>query len=89
MLQRLDDHIHPEVLKLYPNAHLPRFSVLETEADRIALRYDSPRRMESLAVGLIHGASAFFNEPCAVEISESGSPADRYVRIDVQRIASD
>lgn len=89
LLERLDDHIHPEVLKLYPNAHLPRFSVLESAPDRLVLRYDSPRRMESLAVGLIHGAARHFNEPCQVSCSEVGTGPDAYVRLVVQRHAPD
>lgn len=57
LLGRLDDTIHPEVLGLYPNAELPRFRTLERSARHLLLRYDSPRRMEALAKGLINGAA--------------------------------
>lgn len=84
LLARLDDHIHPEVLKLYPKAQLPRFSVASRDADGIVLRYDSPRRMESLAVGLVHGAGDHFGERVEVGCTEVAGD-DPHVLIHVRK----
>lgn len=82
LLGRLDDTIHPEVFKLYPRAELPRFAVLERDARHMLLRYDSPRRMESLAKGLILGAAEHYGVSIKVRV-ETVQGADPHVRIHV------
>ncbi|MGG7519628.1 heme NO-binding domain-containing protein [Allorhizobium undicola] len=67
-LESVDNHIHVEVLKLYPDAELPRFTTLERTGDVLTLRYTSARHMEDLAVGLIHGAAAHFGKPVSVTV---------------------
>lgn len=85
LLAGLDGCIHPEVLKLYPNAQLPHFEVLARDADHLLLRYDSPRRMEGLAAGLIRGAAVHFGEPVSVTLQTLASPGGEEVRILVSR----
>lgn len=86
LLGHLDDTIHPEVLKLYPQAELPHFSVVERDARRIVLRYDSPRQMETLAKGLIHGAARLYGVDVSVSIECVGG-ADAHVRLHVESAA--
>lgn len=71
-LAALDGVIHREVRKLYPNAMLPRFTVLDRTPERMTLRYESPRRMEVLAEGLIAGAIAHFGGGHRVSFREDG-----------------
>lgn len=59
-LASIDDHIHVEVRKLYPDAELPRFAVLERTDDTLTLRYESSRHLSDLAAGLIHGAARHY-----------------------------
>lgn len=66
-LASVDDHIHIEVRKLYPDAELPAFDVTERDARHLVLDYRSPRRMEALAVGLIEGAADRFG--ASVDVS--------------------
>lgn len=56
LLARVDDTIHVEVVKLFPDAELPTFEVLERTDTSIRLRYRSPRCLGPLAEGLIAGA---------------------------------
>lgn len=63
---QIDSYIHLEVLKLYPDAELPRFDVVARDDDRIALSYESPRGLHHLAVGLFHGSAAHYREPVQV-----------------------
>lgn len=69
LLASIDSHIHVEVLKLYPDAELPRFEVVSRDAHRIGLVYRSGRHMHDLALGLIQGAAAWYGTPVDVEMS--------------------
>jgi hypothetical protein len=63
----IDGEIHVEVRMLYPHAMLPRFEVLQCDAKRMRLLYRSPRRMESLALGLLDGLAAHYRQRCSIE----------------------
>lgn len=66
-LSGIENIIHAEVLKLYPDAELPRFIVEHHDAHRLVLLYQSPRHFEDLAEGLMHGCVAHFGEPIRIE----------------------
>jgi len=52
-LQRVEDHIHVEVLKLYPDAELPHFECEASQPGRMTMIYRSQRPLADLAEGLI------------------------------------
>jgi Haem-NO-binding len=66
VLVALDGVIHGEVRRLYPDAELPRFDVVERSADRMVLVYSSKRHFADLAEGLIRGCLAHFHENAAI-----------------------
>ena len=66
-LQSIDSYIHPEVLKLYPEAELPTFNAKINGENEMTLLYRSSRKMSDFAVGLIKGASNYFNEKVSIE----------------------
>lgn len=57
----IEDVIHAEVRKLYPDASLPTFEVEETPG-RLVLTYISGHPFADLAEGLIEGCIAHFGE---------------------------
>ncbi len=61
-LQRVEDHIHVEVLKLYPDAELPRFECEVTQPGRLSMIYHSQRPLADLAESLIEGCAEHFGE---------------------------
>ena len=67
-LESIDRHIHVEVLKLYPDATLPKFRTQKTEDDSLIMTYVSERKMSALAEGLIEKSIAHYNENCSVTI---------------------
>lgn len=75
LLSHLDDHIHPEVQKLYTDAKLPSFRVVARNDHSMQLDYTSERHLESLAIGLINGAANYFNQPVTIDVQaqDSGS----------------
>lgn len=66
--------IHVEVHKLYDQATLPRFAVLHRDAQTLHLLYQSPRRMEQLAQGLLEQAAVHYNEPCDIRHAPYDGP---------------
>jgi hypothetical protein len=56
-LKNIEDVIHVEVRKLYPDAELPRFECEADEPGRLVLVYRSQRRLADLAEGLMMGCA--------------------------------
>lgn len=61
MLKTVDDHIHVEVKKLYPDAELPSFQY-EQEGEKIKLNYQSPRPLASVAYALVSACLHSFGD---------------------------
>lgn len=69
-LAAIDSDIHVEVKKLYSNATLPRFRVVSRDDTTMRLRYDSPRRMEMLALGLIEQLGEHAGQPLSTTCAQ-------------------
>lgn len=65
-LSRIDDVIHVEVRKLYPDAELPSLPCTRLAPNQLELLYSSPRGFADLAAGLIDGCISHFKEPITV-----------------------
>jgi hypothetical protein len=81
-LAGIEDIIHAEVLKLYPDAQLPRFEVEYHDAGRLVLLYRSSRHFEDLAEGLIRGCVDHFGEALTVQreqLTHEGASLERFV----------
>lgn len=83
-LHSIDKHIHVEVLKLYPDATLPRFESEETSEGTMVMTYSSERKMAALAEGLIEKSIAHYNEVCTIQ-SENLNPDGSRVRFTITR----
>lgn len=66
MLYAIEDHIHVHVKKLYPEAELPSFKILEKSENSISMIYSSSRGLYKLAQGLIEKTFEHFNGKCTV-----------------------
>ncbi len=74
-LMSIDNYIHPNVLKLYPKAELPKFDVEESTDETLMLRYNSTRKMAHFGMGLITGASHYFGQKVKINkeaVSKNG-----------------
>lgn len=58
----IESVIHVEVRKLYPDAELPRFEVIEHRPDYLEIVYRSDRHLGDLALGLIESCVSYFGE---------------------------
>jgi hypothetical protein len=81
-LAGIEQVIHAEVLKLYPDAQLPRFTVEEHTPQRLVLLYSSERHFEDLAEGLMRGCMAYFGEHADMArsvVTDNGQRLERFV----------
>ena len=61
-LAGIEEIIHVEVRKLYPDAELPRFGIHWPEPDLLEMTYRSERGLEDLAEGLMRGCLSHFEQ---------------------------
>jgi Haem-NO-binding len=66
-LLTLNDIIHAEVRKLYPDALVPTFAFATSSDGAFSLTYDSPRHLCSLAEGFVEGAARHYGETVSIE----------------------
>ncbi|MFT4746230.1 MAG: hypothetical protein ACI8XG_000300 [Congregibacter sp.] len=66
-MKSLDNHIHVEVQKLYPDAALPKFSFDDTDPSCLIMEYQSPRGFSTLAHGLMQGVVKYYNEAITIK----------------------
>lgn len=70
-LKRIDNHIHVEVAKLYPDAELPVFSFDDSDPQNFVLNYESTRGFADLAQGLIEETMKHYGEDFTIERTDS------------------
>lgn len=61
-LMSVEGQIHVEVLKLYPEAELPKLDVRQTGPNNLIVGYTSCRPFGDLCVGMIEGCADHFGE---------------------------
>lgn len=66
-LESVENYIHVEVKKLYPDAQLPRFDTVRVSENTLEMTYHSGRHLEDVAEGLIRGCFVYFKEDCQIE----------------------
>ena len=81
-LESVDNHIHVEVLKLYPEAELPRFKTQRT-GNQLMMEYQSKRPFSALAKGLIQGSAIYFGEQLSVEEVDLSNGIGNHMRFTI------
>ncbi len=81
-LHSVNDIIHPEVLKLHPDAKPPEFEFDRRSDKVLRMTYKSDRKLGVMAEGLIHGAAAHFGE--RVEISVVSGAGESETTFDIE-----
>ncbi|WP_461534652.1 heme NO-binding domain-containing protein [Spongorhabdus nitratireducens] len=74
-LERVEDYIHVEVAKLYPDAELPTLATERPEPGTLTVHYYSRRPFADLALGLIDGCIKHFDEKITVSRKDLSEPA--------------
>lgn len=66
-LQQIDQHIHVEVRKIYPDAELPQFNCKVLSPHSMTMLYSSNRPFANLAEGLMLGCAEHFKENIKIQ----------------------
>jgi len=68
MLASVEKHIHVEVRKIYPDAELPKFDVIEKSDSSLLMVYKSSRAMHYFGLGLMNKTFEHFNSEATIEL---------------------
>ena len=85
MLSSIENHIHVEVRKIYPDAELPTFTVLEKTISTLVMIYSSSRAMHAFGRGLMNKTFEHFNTKATIlveKLKENGTEVKFSIAID-------
>ncbi len=66
LIYSIEDHIHVHVKKLYPDAELPTFKILDKTNTTLSMIYSSSRGLYRLAHGLMEKTFEHFNDTAKI-----------------------
>lgn len=70
MLSSIENHIHIEVKKIYPDSELPTFIVESKKANSLKMLYKSSRAMHHFGLGLMNKTFDHFNATATIELQK-------------------
>lgn len=70
MLSSIENHIHVEVRKIYPDAELPTFEVIEKTDNSLIMIYKSSRAMHHFGLGLMNKTFEHFNSTATIKLEK-------------------
>lgn len=70
MLASIENHIHIEVKKIYPDAELPTFEIIEKTNNSLIMIYKSSRAMHHFGLGLMNKTFEHFNSSAIIELEK-------------------
>lgn len=85
LIAGIESHIHIEVKKLYEDAELPTFSLVEKTKNKLTIIYQSKRGLSYFAIGLMRQTLEHFNVKGDVSIDENfNGKEDQAVKFIIQ-----
>lgn len=84
LLESVDQRIHGEVRKLYPDAELPSFDCHRPDPDVLEMVYRSTRGLADLAQGLIEACLEAWKTPYRLQREDLGDGDGTHVRFIVR-----
>ncbi|PSW19981.1 guanylate cyclase [Photobacterium sanctipauli] len=84
-IRKVEEHIHTEVKKLYPDATPPKFDFISQSESTMLMDYKSARCMSHVCMGLIKGCANHFDQQVTINM-EALNPSKSHVRFDIQLV---
>ncbi|MGB0723535.1 MAG: heme NO-binding domain-containing protein [Gammaproteobacteria bacterium] len=84
-LARIEEHVHVEVRKLYPDADLPRFETSRPDDATLVMVYSSTRPFADLAHGLMRGCVEHYGETVSIDRQDESDESINRVRFTLVR----
>lgn len=66
-IDTVENYVHVEVKKLYKDVDLPTFKTIYKDDDNLTIIYQSQKRLEAFAHGLMTACGKYFNEELVIE----------------------
>jgi hypothetical protein len=85
MLENTELTMHKQVRQEHAENSPPVLDVTRLSPDELYIDYVSPRRMGGLAVGIVRGLAAYFDEADRIDVMPTTSEDGERVRIHVRR----
>ncbi|MFD2542785.1 heme NO-binding domain-containing protein [Lacinutrix gracilariae] len=70
MISSIENHIHVEVRKIYPDAELPTFEVTNKTENSLVMIYKSSRAMHHFGLGLMNKTFEHFNATATIDLEK-------------------
>ena len=70
MISSIENHIHVEVRKIYPDAELPTFEVLKKTENSLIMIYKSSRAMHHFGLGLMNKTFEHFDSTATIVLEK-------------------
>jgi hypothetical protein len=70
MISSIENHIHVEVRKIYPDAELPIFDVIEKKENSLVMIYKSSRAMHHFGLGVMNKTFEYFNSEANIVLEK-------------------
>lgn len=84
-LEIIENHVHVEVKKLYPDAELPTFETSRPTNNSLKIIYQSERPFAPLAEGLITGCIAYHEEDIELQVTDLSNGENKHVEFLLQK----
>ena len=78
-LEHVEEYIHVEVRKLYPDAELPNFDCKRLSPNSLEMIYSSARHLEDICEGLIRGCLGFYKRKASIERESLKDQREKFV----------
>jgi len=82
-LDTIENRVHIEVKKLYPEAELPTFTTTLKTDKAMTLIYESKRPFSALAFGLIKGSASYYGEQIEIEMKDASIDGQTIVHFEL------
>ena len=85
MLENTEHSLHNQVRREHPENSPPVLQVKRLNENELLINYVSPRRMGGLAVGIVRGLAAYYDEADRIDVMPTTSEDGERVQIHVRR----
>ncbi len=85
MLEGIENEVHVEVLKLYPDAELPSFETQREGNARLTMIYRSERPLGCFCMGLIEACLEHFGEKATIKVDDHSTQGGSHISFLIER----
>ncbi len=65
-IDSVEQYVHVQVKKLYPDVDLPTFETIEKSENHLVMIYKSEKKLDAFANGLMQGCAEYYNQPLKI-----------------------